>query len=113
MLLVYLTSKLIKKERLDDELKIVPEEVKQQYEFAKQNPTFMFYAKKSFVPLTEKDFYYQHLKMQAKKQKVTLLEYLENCGQKLKHKWYDNIFVYTAIVLATFYTLYSFFFLVV
>lgn len=112
-IIVFFSYKLIRKERIDEILSNVPEDVKEKYEMVKQNSAFMLYVKKSFMPQTVQEFYYQELKHNAKRQNKTLLEYLENPNAKLNHVWYDNIFIYTAISLTAFYTLYSFIYLVV
>ena len=113
MLVTYLTYKLIHKERLDEILSDITEEDREEYEFLKQNRAFMFLKSRRFVPQTIKDYKFEKLKQQAHDKKVSVLEFLENDGIKLQHKWYDNIFIYTAIVLGVFYTIYSFMLLVV
>lgn len=111
--LVYFVYKLIRKERLNDLLKNVPANIQEQYEQAKQNPALEFFVKKSFVANNVQEYYYQQLKKEARRQKMSFIEYIENGGNRQKHAWYDNVFVYTALILGSFYTLYTFFFLVV
>lgn len=113
IVVVYFAYKLIKKERLNEILNNVPPDVESEYESIKNSTVYELYAKRAFMPQTIQDFYFEKLKQTAKMRKITLLEYFENGGTTLKHRWYDNIFIYTSLVLAAYYTLYSFLYLVV
>ena len=106
--LFYFTLLIIKKERLDKSMKNIDENYLQEYAQLVMGAYDKGFLNEETLAKSKDKIYLGFLIYKAQQNKTSIWEYLENPNGKLKKQWYDNIFLYTSIVLSGFFTLYSF-----
>ena len=109
VVVVYFSFKLIKNERLDAEVEKMPQNVIEEYENLKERAKSLPTLNSIYEITKSKLNYFLHYTLiKAKEKSVTRLDFIEQPEGNLKFRWYDNIFIFSSILIAICYCIISF-----
>ena len=114
--IIYGCKYLIKKERLEKELKAMPQEFHEYYNNIKTQSSYVHvpsYSPYYAMIQSEYAFFMAYLQQKSNARKCSILEVLELPNGVESCFWYDKIFAISSIISAGIFTLISFFYYVI